>query len=86
MESKYYKEDLNMIMNPLSWGMYPALPMKKRVKSDMPIVGFILADNIKKLYIGNFLELSIDKKPLSEFKTKEYKTVEAILKDGWEID
>lgn len=76
-----FQKDLEFIKQPQIWPMWPALPMKKPPHE----VAFLFGDPPNNgegpitLHLGN-----IWKSALAE--TKEYESIEAMLRDGWVVD
>lgn len=81
------EETLKFLQNPLEWGMFPVLPLKRyKDEGGFPEVGFVLAGKPLIVYLDNVLAVSNEKKLLSTLNKQEYKCFEALMNDGWMVD
>jgi len=68
------------ILNQDAWPLWPRLPMKRRKKTGLPDLGFILADDLYgpiKLYKGPVFAAP------QSLRTQEFSSLDALLAAGW---
>lgn len=79
-KSKKAKEpmtDLQFMQSPLVWPRWPVLPLKRHRDHNLECA-FLYAEGTPKVYLGD-IHAEVN-------KTKEYKTFEEIIADGWRVD
>lgn len=79
------KQDNEMMAGPDHWPRWPVLPLK-RYCTDGPEFGFLWADSRPRVYIGNVIDFSNNRRSLSEIPHKDYPTLSALQDDGWMVD
>ena len=85
LEHKRVTEVLLKFPSQNAWIMYPILPLIRKIEMEKPlsfnnvIRGFVFADDIKKVFIGNCFE----QEPK---KVAEYESIDTVLEDGWVVD
>lgn len=87
MKESRYAEELRMtrkfLQNPDLWPQYPILPLTCRNGNDKNL-GFVLASNRRKVYFGNMYMLG--DRPLENYDSFTFETVEELIAAGWRID
>jgi hypothetical protein len=85
-------EDLKLMKDPLSWGRWPILPVKKIPDNgERQKVGFLLAIGKPIVYLKNMCDLqelgvTTVKEIMEKVEGKEYPSFEGIVDDGWTVD
>lgn len=84
------EKDLKFMSDPEKWPEWPWLPMKRRVPGEHPELALLHADceadKPTPLYKINLFQLKTWFPTHKMPKTKEYKTFDEMLADGWEVD
>jgi len=77
--------DLEMMKKPNEWPAVTYLPLVNRgkTKENMPSCGVLVSGHGSKIYLLNIWDTP---KPLSEYETIDFDSLEDLSEAGWEVD